>query len=144
MFCWLCCLSKWGVGPFKKEAIYLCRDSRAGLESLTVLLLSRKTWEESVHNGTHLILMRWWTIYCQLLTLSVLYIQSISPFHQCDKLDIYYFTVCTHGLNCENDRQSQAGGVTWLAVEKLSIIAWKVFTPWLVENISMKYSPDSE
>lgn len=33
---------------------------------------------------------------------------------------------------------------TWLAVEKLSIIAWKVFTPQLAETISMKYSPDSE
>lgn len=59
-------------------------------------------------------------------------------FHQCDELDNYYFAICTHGPNCEN------GGVTWLAAEKLSIIAWKVFTPWLAENISMKYSPDSE
>lgn len=100
MFCWLSSLSKWGVGPFKRGSHL---SSSAGLESLTVQLLSRKTRRDSAHKGTHLISMGQWTVFCQLLTLSVLYIQSISPSRQCDKLDNYYFAICTHGPNSENE-----------------------------------------
>lgn len=141
VFCWLCCLSKWGVRPFK-------RGSHLSVQG-------QHSWSGEPHCSSYrekleeiqcIMALIWsrWTVYCQLLTLSVLYIQKVSPLHRCDKLDNYYFAICTHGSNCENDRQIQAGGGTWLATEKLSITAWQVFTPWLAENISMKYSPDSE
>lgn len=133
----------------KEEAIYLCVDSGAGLETF-MLLLSQKTWRDSVHNGTHLILARLWTVYCQLLTLLFLYTHyftntlQLQNFHPYDTFDSDYFAISTHKSNSENDKLIQAGVVPWLTVEKLSIIAWKVFAPSLAENIPMKYSPDSE
>ena len=92
---WLSCLSKWGVGPLKRGS-YLSVQGQQGWsgEPHWAPLITKKL--DSVHNGAHLILMGWWTVYCQLLTLSVLYTQSISQFHQCDKLDNYYFAICTH------------------------------------------------
>lgn len=143
VLCWLCSLSKWGVGPFKRGSHLSVHWQQSWSGELHASLIKKKL--DEIQCIMALIWSRWG---CGLSTVNCwsyyFYIQSISPFHQCDKFDNYYFAICTHKPNCENDKLIQARGVTWLTVEKLSKIAWKVFALWLAENIPMKYSPDSE
>lgn len=75
VFCWLCCLSKWGVGPLKRGSHLSVQGQQSWSGEPHCASLITKN---SLHNGTHLISMGQWTVCCQLLL--VLYIQSISPF----------------------------------------------------------------
>lgn len=115
-------------GTFQKRKPFICAGT-AELVWRASLRFSYHPKLEAIQSIRHSFDLHGVTVYCQLLTLPILFIESVSPSCQCDKLDNYYFAICTHGPSCESDRPTWAVGVAWLAVEKLSIIAWKVFTP---------------
>lgn len=105
VFCWLCCLSKWGVGPFKRGSHLSVQGQQSWSGQPHCASLITKKLE-----GIQCIMAPIWSgwgdcvLSATVMTLSFSYIQSISPLCQCDKLDNFYFAICTYGLRCKNDK----------------------------------------
>lgn len=137
VFCWLRCLSKWGVGPFKRGSHLSVQgqQSRSGQPHADPLItekLEEILFTPSVSVGR-------WTVWCQLLLLSVLYIQEIFFARVINWTIIILQYAHTH---TGRSLKWQAGGVAWLFVEKLSITAQKAVThdrqrifPWNILQI---------
>ncbi len=103
VFCRLCRLSKWGVGPFEKRKPFICAGTAELVWRASLCFSYHRKLEESPCIKPPI-----WSQYGDCL-LSVLYFQSILPFLHCDELDIYYletelkyyFAMCTCGPSCE-------------------------------------------
>lgn len=148
VFCWLRCLSKWGVGPLKRGSHLSAQgqQSCSGQPHCASLIVKKLRFSAPIWSGwgncrlsATVMTQSFWNMQC--ITTIMQYFTRM-PMQYIGQLLFCNMQHMFQGVKMTG--QIGAGGVTWLAVEKLSITAWKVLTPQLAGNISMKYSPDWE